>query len=445
MGTSFVLKTASDNMAYYEEKTHETGFAYLSYIGPPLSDDLKDKIMNIDGVEAYVANRATLFPYVNLSLFPAQNYARYQEMLEDGEEGDQPPFRRVDSEIHMSSTTLFGVQSSKWHENFLSGAFILNSGRHLDEDDVNKALISTDLADRNHLAIGDTFTIEFKEGNIGFSDTPMEIVGEQITLEIVGLFDVTFEQDLSPFTFENDLAENFIFADWTTSNQLILIRYPDYDWDNYSYGELTFFVDSPDHLEDILNEVRSIEEIDWDYFYLEVDTTSFRTSIKPLEQMIGLSSFLIIASILGVLILLYLVLHMWMEERKQEIGILMSIGLKKYHIAVQLILEGILISIIALILTFSLGRYTVIGFGRLSEEITSAKIADQKFLVRYDDYGIVPHFDKVAAEPVHLNYEISLQNIIIVILITLVITIFSVFLSFIKILHMKPKEVLSSI
>lgn len=45
--------------------------------------------------------------------------------------------------------------------------------------------------------------------------------------------------------------------------------------------------------------------------------------------MSGLSSFLIITSILGVLIILYLILNMWIKIRKREIGILLSMEIEK--------------------------------------------------------------------------------------------------------------------
>jgi len=59
--------------------------------------------------------------------------------------------------------------------------------------------------------------------------------------------------------------------------------------------------------------------------------------------MSGLSSFLIITSILGVLIILYLILNMWIKIRKREIGILLSMEIEKVSAdAVYELKEGVI-------------------------------------------------------------------------------------------------------
>lgn len=58
-------------------------------------------------------------------------------------------------------------------------------------------------------------------------------------------------------------------------------------------------------------------------------------------MMVTLSTILIAAMAIGLLIVLSLILTMWIRGRKREIGILSSLGIKKQAILAQFILESL--------------------------------------------------------------------------------------------------------
>ena len=55
---------------------------------------------------------------------------------------------------------LTGVNDSSKENKFISGAYKLSSGEHLNENDKNKILMHKDLAEKNNLKIGDKIKIK---------------------------------------------------------------------------------------------------------------------------------------------------------------------------------------------------------------------------------------------------------------------------------------------
>ena len=56
---------------------------------------------------------------------------------------------------------------SSLHERFVGASFLLAEGRHITEDDLHKAMVSQELAQRNGLSLGDTIHASMVEGVAG--------------------------------------------------------------------------------------------------------------------------------------------------------------------------------------------------------------------------------------------------------------------------------------
>jgi len=192
----------------------------------------------------------------------------------------------------------------------------------------------------------------------------------------------------------------------------------------------------------VLAEVRSLDGING--ILLELDDVAYRASVKPLQQMSGFSSFLIIISILGVLIILYLILNMWTKSRKREIGILLSFGVKKINIRLQLILECVLISAVALILSFSIAGYTVGVFGEFTEQMATPQVQEERYEAEVDENFNI-EIEKVSADSIQLDYALDFKIAILIIALVLGLSVGSVCIVSIQTLRMKPRDILSSI
>lgn len=439
LACSFNLKADTENESLYEPETDQYGLYYLKYAGPLVTEEIREAVLNIEGVEAWAQNGSSLCVYTNLTFIPGSWMNDYIGMTERGEK-EQPYCRIEDAWIFAKSPLIFGVNDSSRQEYFRSGAFILTQGRHLRENDANCAVISERLAEMNGLSLGDRFTVEVKEGNQYFSEDPMRTTGEPVELELVGLFDVVFTQEIvSDFTAESEIAENMIFSDMESYRSLYLYktgRKPD----RSKYADLTFFVDDPGHLETVISKVREIDGIK--DLILEMDDTAYQASAVPLRQMGGFAAFLIVFSILSVLILLWLVLHMWMKERRREIGILLSAGIRKNSIRIQFILEGLFISAAAFVLSVVISGAASDGFGTLSETLTAPKNDGQTYTVASRYGSMEPEIRKLASEPVRLDYPVTVRNLLLSGGLVCGMVVISMLAASAQTLRMKPKEIL---
>ena len=191
-------------------------------VGPRITDKMIEKICSIDGVKDSVIDLVSLV-WSDLKLRPG---------LWLGSEADSPEdieyFKKLgavytteeDLMIWQYQTIIWPCKNGAVHKNFRSGALTVTEGRNIEEGDHFKAVICDWLAEENDLSVGDTITVETKEGVFQESKEPLKTWGEPVDLEIVGIFHANFSQKPSDFTPEDGYIENVIYADMDTYEKL---------------------------------------------------------------------------------------------------------------------------------------------------------------------------------------------------------------------------------
>ena len=137
-------------------------------------------------------------------------------------------------------------------------------------------------------------------------------------------------------------------------------------------------------------------------------------------MMVTLSTILIAAMAIGLLIVLSLILTMWIRGRKREIGILSSLGIKKQAILAQFILESCLVAVAAFLL---------------------AGVGDQPYEVKNDNLTEI-QVNKVPTEQVALKYDLMPGTIVLVFFVMLLVTMISVSISYLRISGQRPRDIL---
>lgn len=448
IGSSFILEIDSENPDYTSPVVEDEGYSYTVYVGPTLTEGTIDQIMALEGVSDYFADVSRM-AWTDLELRPGAWAESYEwDMQYQKEHPDVVLDRSVSWEevkMGMGTTDLYCCSDSSLHSMFRMGALELVQGRNLQKEDCFKAVISEELAQRNGLSLGDTFTVESKEGMYQPTEDPFLTWGDPIRLEIVGLFHANFSQEPSIYTFESGYAENYMFVDMNTAARIEadLTEHGKLSKrEEKQYKKVTFFVEDPARLDEVLAQVRSLPSVKG--LLLELDDVAYRASVKPLQQMSGFSAFLVIASVLGAAIVLYLVLSLWTRERKRELGILLSMGFGKLHLQLQLILEGALITAFALMLSFLASGTAVGSVGALAQTIASPKETEELYQVEFDMF-FNPVIEKVSTEPVQLEYALSLENVLLITILLMTVTVGSVCLASRQVMRRPPKDILSSI
>lgn len=302
-----------------------------------VDDTLVKTVEKLEGVMTY-NGLDTAYMYVkDISLMPGRFAA----------EGDEKA----------NMTLALGNTDSEMNEYFVLQMFRLLEGRHIELEDIDKAVISEDLAKRNNLKIGDSFVMLPDAESL--LQTQKAVVGN---LEIIGIYRV---EELSKTdgmdTAECDMDENFIFTDTSfirSMQEQILNR----EIHEYSKGAV-FFVEDVGELESVVNQVLKISGYDWNEYLITKNNKGYEDVAEPLNRMSGLLTVFVAGIVVVSMAVLTLILFMWMKDRMYEIGIFLSIGISKKEVLEQHILEN---SIVALASFLAAGGFIMLVADPLS-------------------------------------------------------------------------------
>ncbi|SHI06463.1 ABC-type transport system, involved in lipoprotein release, permease component [Sporobacter termitidis DSM 10068] len=457
--SSFILKINAADVALQKMEYGAQGQAYSVYTGPPIDAGLIDKILKINHVTDYYASYRMAL-WADLEFRPGVYADMYQRYAANP--GDISPAQRKMGmtldwyRVMTRNANIYGCNDSALYDSFRIGAFTLSRGRQIGEGDRYKAVISTALAQRNRLSVGDTITVEARDGIYIPADDPNKAIGEPAALEIVGLFDINFEQEPSVLTaqsgekiantLEIDFAENMIFCDLYALNQIdsavkSFMGYPAAD--GAQFEAATFFVDDPENLDAAMSAVKSLRELDPKYFTIKPDDSAYRAAAKPLTNMGIAAAVLVAAVVAGCIVLLGLILNMWTKDRKRELGALISLGVRRRQIVLQMALENVMLAALALALAALLSGALANGAGDIAEKLASPRGTEETYIVK-QDYQLNPVIDKVSADRVDLQYGLSAGNVLLAALAVLGGTALSVTVTSLNMTKPKPKAVISA-
>src|SRR5699024_1756179 len=159
--------------------------------------------------------------------------------------------------------------SSKDDTYFTEAGFELIEGKNITSNDKNMALIHENFASLNNLTIGDTIML-------GDATNKERIV----ELTITGIFTNTKKQDSLGIVPSYDLYDNIIFTDLSTASHLL---YGTVDNISVEYGD--FYVDDPDELDHIMEEVQKIEGVTWKNCTLTRYDNDYQNAKKSLDAL----------------------------------------------------------------------------------------------------------------------------------------------------------------
>lgn len=297
---------------------------------------------------------------------------------------------------------VIGNSDSSANEYFALGMFQLISGRHLSLGDEGKVVISEELAKVNGLSLGDRISL-----------SPIVVKEDHVvkmrTVEIIGIYEMIDSQKTTdPNVAECDMKENLIFTDTELVRQTmseVLGR----KVLSYSRGAV-FYVEDVALLDQIVEQVKEIPGYYWEGYVIEKNNKEYHDLAEPLNRMDRfLIIFIIVICLCGVIIL-GLVLIMWTRNRLHEAGVLLSMGISRYRVVSQYLLENILVM---------LGAYPIAGILAF--------------------FAVGPIGERMLG----LELQLDILSIIVAAGMGCGIVVISTLLASIRIFIMEPKEILS--
>ena len=381
IGGKIMLDIDTDGHMGGGEQNQWGGTTY-TYNGDMITREIVDAIEKVDGVVDYNVEEAEGYfgAGVNFKYLPAAlglSYTQYGEVS--------------------NYTATFSSEKCKA---FQSGKYKLVEGRHITTNDKYVCLISKELADYNNLSVGDKVKMYSLDSNS---------ISE---FEIVGIFNGTEGASGNALTVD-EIPANCGYVDYAGVQDIFKV-----DPDEDSYQQLTIYVEDPVSIQNVYDKISALSELKGKTLKLSIDTEDYNVVSTPLESLQKLvNTTIIIISVVSVAILT-LLLTIWIRGRKNEIGILLSIGKSKANIILQIFIETFVVAVISFAAS--------IPFSNLIAEKAGV------FLV-----------SRVTTGTVQLNVQIDAAYLLPLYMIGILLIVLAVIASSWTVVRRKPKDILA--
>ena len=253
-GISFSIGITPDknDMSQWEERVVEgLDSSIQAYIGPNVDEAMVRRISEeVEKITDYEAGSTADVMLYGYDLVPGFGRWDY-EFFSTSTDEHHLLYDIEDTKNLMYMTCSYHTRNSERFDQFYNGAFRLTQGRHITPEDTFKCIVSENFAERNNLKLGDTLKIDLPSLNVR-AKYPIESLGV-VEAEIVGLFELTYQQAVSQYTIERDILENWVITDNETGRAL-----DDIIGRNYYLGTSQFFVENPAELDEVMEQVRQI-------------------------------------------------------------------------------------------------------------------------------------------------------------------------------------------
>ena len=408
VGGSIKLELDKDNRQNWTYQ-QGVGGTLVGYTGTPITDADIEKVMSVKGIHSYngVGDGSVFamdFSFISgFSFGPGSDYSR-----------------------------LPSVSNSEYFNYFRRGAFKLVEGRHITPEDDHAVLISTALAERNGLKLGDTITVQCCYDAGGYPN---------VSLKIIGIYKSTLDD--GGFTTTSTDKRNRLIIDHKAMREIMM-----HDMIQYDNG-VEFFVDDPRDIDKIAAQIQKLD-LDWSCFKLTVDNTAYEAVASSLTAMQNMVTGLIIGIVIVSIGILALILNMWIKQRTYETGILLSIGVSKVKIVAQYILETLMIAVIA----FGLSYFSSGAIAQGTSNLLFSQVAETQPIpeIETPDDGTeylditgqyIPYDTSDMVAPDSIEVHVTAEHLLWVYLLGMAVCTAAVVLASLPVVKMKPKNILS--
>lgn len=231
----------------------------------------------------------------------------------------------------LQGVALVGNLDMTLDDNVLGGNVTIKEGRMTTAEDSNVCVISEELAEKNHLEVGDSLRF-----------CPVKEVEPVQEAVIVGIYQV--KERMEPYmSGDTYRSENVIFTD---------LHFPEkVEQDDPLYEKAYFKVADVDEYDAVKEAIKKVD-IDWQRYDLIDNDGSLETMAANFNDLEKISNTLLLVVAGAGLMILFFIFIFWIRSRACEIGILLSIGIARGKIFLQILTEAFLTGIFALALSF---------------------------------------------------------------------------------------------
>lgn len=326
------------------------------------------------------------------------------------------------------------------------------------EQGKNSAIISAQVAELNNLSVGDQMVID--QRGIDYStEEAKELFQIDLPVQVIGIFEPTkleleeknknsqqyYEQQFYSQQQQNTiymankavLETSKAYFEKDRESQPAMYEGEEGSRDDEYYQPLYVLKDS----EDVEAFRQEIDPILPQYYHVVASSDQYDQIAGSMKKLSQISGYVVIIAVAAALLIISLVVLLFMRDRKHELGIYLSLGDRRSKVMGQIVIEMLLISAVALVLSLVTGNF----LGKLvSDSLLASDVLNQTNN-DYMYYGFASMMgNSVTADDVLNSYEVkfTLGYIISYLVIGLGTVVLSAILPLVYILRLNPKKIM---
>ncbi len=255
---------------------------------------------------------------------------------------------------------LDGYSSYEAMTEFLNGTYKITEGEMINNFNENECVVSSELATLNEIKIGNKITLK----NPNDSEKTYEFTVTGIYTDNSNTDDTRnmYSQSANKIITGEGVIQKLVEDDSTLTTNVTP----------------SFIIKEKDLIEKFQEEVK--EKGLNEYYTINTNLEELEAATKSIENVKTFATTFLIITLVISSIVLFVINMINIRERKYEIGVFRTIGISKFKLTIQFVLELLVVSIIALIIGAVSGGYLSkpIGNTLLQNEIENAKVEEQE-------------------------------------------------------------------
>ncbi|WP_409021696.1 ABC transporter permease [Dellaglioa sp. P0083] len=235
-----------------------------------------------------------------------------------------------------------------------SGAKI-TKGCGLNSSDLNtkNIVIESELASTNHISVGDTITMKSTGGT-------------KYKVEVVGIYKASSTSSTSMGGPGASDPANTIYTAYTFANTLKGSKYKD------TADSVVYTLSDPAKLSTFTKAAKKL--IDTDKFSMSTNDSTYQSMLTPLNNVKSFAQKIVLLVAVAGTIILALIVILMIRERRYEIGVLLSLGEKRWKVIAQFFVEMFMVLLVSLVVAGIGGKFVgnAVGDQLISQQTTTA-------------------------------------------------------------------------
>ncbi len=350
------------------------------------------------------------------------------------------------------------------------GTYEIVEGRYYTQEDLDNenrvCLITDELADLNNLRIGDTIKLcDYSQTDLdSFAKAGLDVSNMDLELEIIGIYhnnkeldpndtntqymqayDVPANTILMPSTAYNRYNYDASIVSNTYYNQIYgtgIIENPDYE-SFTRVNSAVYLLDDPLHVDEFIKDYEG--ELG-DYQILNANNDEFNRMARPLDSISMFANLILLIVGVAAVIIITLIVALTLKTRTYEMGVLLSMGVSKIKVIMQLFVELLIVAILGFSLSIVSGSLIA---GKVGDVVLDYQVeteneyaSDDSNVIYYG--GVERYFTEVTQEQILSQYNVTISPLIIaeIYILGLGVVFISIVIPAMMIMRFNPKQIL---